>query len=258
MNLFDTHTHINGKPFIDNLAKTIEDALDGGIKKMIVVGYDIKSSLKAIDIAYQYPNIVYAVIGIHPTECNDVTDEDMERLSTMMDEPCVVGVGEIGLDYHWDTVAKDVQKDFFRKQINMAKAKNLPVVIHSREATNDTYEILKAEDISSIGGIMHSYAGSAEMGERFIDLNMYLSMSGVLTFKNARQAKEVVEKTPLDRLLIETDCPYLTPEPYRGQTNYPQYTYYVAQKMAELKGLDLEEVIDTTYQNACDVFKIKD
>lgn len=258
MNLFDTHTHINGKPFVDNLPKVIKDAQAGGIKKMICVGYDIESSLKAIEIAHQYPSVVYAVIGIHPNECNGVTEQDMERLAKMMDDEAVVGVGEIGLDYHWDTVTKDVQKKFFIEQINLAKEKNLPIVIHSRDAMQDTYDILEQEDISSIGGIMHSYSGSYEMGVKFIALNMYLSMSGVVTFKNGRQPQEVALKTPLERLLIETDCPYLTPEPYRGKTNYPQYTYYVAQKIADLKNLDLDEVVNTTYENACKLFNIKD
>lgn len=258
MNLFDTHTHINGHPFIDNIQKTIDNAIIGGIKKMVCVGYDIASSETAIEVAKQYPSIVYAVIGIHPNECNGVGSEELARLDEMMDEECVVGVGEIGLDYHWDTVSKNLQKAFFIKQIRMAKDKKLPVVIHSRDATADTYEILKKEDISSIGGIMHSYSGDKEMGAKFVDLNMYLSMSGVVTFKNANRPKEVVQATPIERLLIETDCPYLTPDPYRGKTNYPQYTYYVAQKIAELKNMNLTEVVNTTYHNACTVFNIKD
>ncbi|MDR3215626.1 MAG: TatD family hydrolase, partial [Bacilli bacterium] len=181
MKLFDTHTHLNSKPFINDIDKVVKRCLDNGVKKMIVVGFDIESSLQAIDLSYQFPNIIYAAVGIHPTECQNTTAADLDRLALMLDEPGVVALGEIGLDYHWKTVAPAQQKEIFIKQIALAKQKNKPIIIHNREATKDTYDILSKNDISKIGGIMHSYSSSVEMALEFIKLNMYLSISGVIT-----------------------------------------------------------------------------
>lgn len=257
MKLFDTHVHLNNPKLANNITEVIEEAKANGVKKMVCIGYDMATSLAAIDIAYSYPGLVYASVGIHPTECLNTTDEDLERIENMLLEPCVVALGEIGLDYHWDTVEPARQKEIFIKQIRIAKKMNKPIIIHSREAINDTYEILKTEDIKAIGGIMHSYPSSVDMAKLFIDLNMYISLSGVVTFKNARKTKEVARDIDLKYLLLETDAPYLTPEPYRGKINYPQYTYYVAQEIALQKGISVDEVINATYNNAINVFKIK-
>lgn len=254
--LFDTHVHLNSKPFIDDIDNVIKLIKENNVSKMVCIGYDLESSLTAIDLSYRYPGLIYAAIGYHPNDCNDLSEEDLERLENMLDEPVVVALGEIGLDYHWDTVEPKVQKEFFIKQIRIAKKKNKPIIIHNRDATQDVFNILKKEDISSIGGIMHSYSSSLEMAQEFIKLNMMISISGVITFKNARKTREVVEKIALDKLLIETDCPYLTPEPYRGKTNYPHYTYYVAKKIAEIKNISIDEVIETTYKNAFKVFNL--
>lgn len=256
MKLFDTHVHLNNPKLLSNLDEVIKNAQDNGVKKMVCIGYDIETSLKAIDIAQSYPGLVYASVGIHPTECLNTTDADLTRISNMLDEPCVVALGEIGLDYYWDTVEPKRQKEIFIKQIRIALKKQKPIIIHSREAISDTYEILKSEGIEKIGGIMHSYPSSVEMAKLFIDLNMYISLSGVVTFKNARKTKEVAQKIALKHLLLETDAPYLTPEPYRGKTNYPQYTYYVAKEIAKQKNISVEEVIETTYDNAMKLFKL--
>ena len=255
--LFDTHVHLNDKRFLADIDNVVKKAMENGIKKMVCVGYDIASSLQAIDLAYRYNGLIYAAVGIHPNDCNGISEKDWQRLETMLDEPCVVALGEIGLDYYWDSVKHDVQKEFFIRQINLAKKKNLPIIIHSRDALQDTFDILKSEDISSIGGIMHSYSGSAAMASEFVKLNMMISLSGVITFNNARQTKEVAQAIDLDRLLIETDCPYLTPMPYRGKTNYPEYTYYVAAEIAKQKCLEITEVMEKTYHSACEIFKIK-
>ncbi|MDL2211422.1 TatD family hydrolase [Erysipelotrichaceae bacterium OttesenSCG-928-M19] len=254
--LFDTHVHLNGKPFIKDIDNIVKKALAGGISKMVCIGYNMETSLQAIDLAYRFPGIIYAAIGIHPNDCNGVSQADLERLENMLDEPCVVALGEIGLDYHWDTVKPEKQKEFFINQIRMAKRKSKPIIIHNREATKDTFDILKQEDISSIGGIMHSYSSSLDMAKEFIKLNMMISISGVITFSNARKTKEVAKEIPLDKLLIETDCPYLTPVPYRGKTNYPEYCYYVAKEIAQLKEITETEVIEKTYDNACKFFNI--
>lgn len=256
--LFDTHTHINTKPFYDDIENVINNAKANNVGKMIAIGFDLDSSLKAIDLSYRYPGLVYAAIGIHPTELNDLTDADYERFINMLDEPCVVALGEIGLDYHWKNVEKAKQKEYFIKQIRLAKEKDLPILIHCREAIQDTYDILKAEDISSIKGVMHSYSGSIEMAREFIKLGMMISLSGVVTFKNAKSTKVVAKEVDLKNLLIETDCPYLTPVPYRGETNYPWYTTYVAQEIADLKEIDYDTVVQTTYDNAMKLFKIEE
>lgn len=255
--LFDTHVHLNSKPFIDDIDNVVKLIKKNNVSKMICIGYDLKSSLAAIDLAYSYPNLIYAAIGYHPNDCKDLSDDDLERLENMMDEPVVVALGEIGLDYYWDSVEHDIQKEFFIKQIRIAKKKNKPIIIHNREATKDVYDILKNEDISNIGGVMHSYSSSPEMAKEFIKLNMMISISGVVTFKNNKKTQEVVKEIDLDHLLIETDCPYLTPEPFRGKTNYPHYTIYVAEKIAEIKDIDSKEVIDKTYNNAMKIFNIK-
>lgn len=255
--LFDTHVHLNSKPFIDDIDNVVKLIKKNNVSKMICIGYDLQSSLAAIDLAYSYPNLIYAAIGYHPNDCKDLSDDDLERLENMMDEPVVVALGEIGLDYYWDSVEHNVQKEFFIKQIRIAKKKNKPIIIHNREATKDVYDILKKEDISKIGGVMHSYSSSPEMAKEFIKLNMMISISGVVTFKNNKKTQEVVKEIDLDHLLIETDCPYLTPEPFRGKTNYPHYTIYVAEKIAEIKDIDSKEVIDKTYNNAMKIFNIK-
>jgi len=256
--LFDTHAHINTKPFIDDIEATIKEARENGIAKIGCVGYDKEANLKAIELAQQFPGIVYAIIGLHPAELNGLTHQDYEAYVAMLDQPGVVAVGEIGLDYYWDNIDREIQKDYFRRQIHIAKEKNLPIVIHNRDATQDTYDILKEEGLDHIDCIMHSYSGSVEMAREFIKLGCYISISGVVTFKNAKSVKEVVKEVDMDKLLIETDCPYLTPVPFRGQTNYPQYTYYVAKEIALIKGISEEEVIKQTYINGCKVFKIKE
>jgi len=255
--LFDTHVHLSHKTFIKDIDNVVKKAQKNGIKKMVCVGYDLESSLIGIDLSYRYPGVIYAAVGIHPCDCNGVSDADLTRLEAMLDEPCVVALGEIGLDYHWKTVKPEVQKEFFIKQLEIAKRKDKPVIIHSRDAIQDTYDILKTTDISKIGGVMHAYSSSAEMAKEFVKLNMMISISGVITFANAKKTREVAQAVSLDDLLIETDCPYLTPVPYRGKTNYPEYTYYVAEEIAKQKNLDVKEVMEKTYDNACKFFRIK-
>lgn len=257
--LFDNHVHLNSNPLDKDIDEIVKQSIERNVSKMICIGFDVQSSLKAVEIAKKYPNIVYAAVGIHPTECFDtLTDKDLQVIEELLDEECVVSLGEIGLDYHWDTVSKEQQKLMFVKQLEIAKRKNKPVIIHSRDSTNDTYEILKQNDISKIGGVMHCYAGSLEMAYKFIDLNMSLSIAGVVTFKNAKVTHRVVENIDLKHLLIETDCPYLTPEPNRGKTNYPYYVCEVASKIAQLKNMTYQEVVDQTYNNTLKRYNIKE
>lgn len=199
---------------------------------------------------------MYAAIGWHPVDAIDMTDEDLLWIKELSAHEKVVAIGEMGLDYHWDKSPKDVQKEVFRKQIALAKEVRLPIIIHNRDATEDVVTILKEEGAEAVGGIMHCFTGSVEVARQCMDMNFYLSFGGPVTFKNAKKPKEVVKEIPNDRLLIETDCPFLTPHPFRGKRNEPSYVKYVAEQIAELKGMTYEEVAAVTTENAKRLFRI--
>ncbi|MCM3575884.1 MULTISPECIES: TatD family hydrolase [Mesobacillus] len=254
--LFDTHVHLNAEQFNDDLQEVIDRALDEGVTNMVVVGFDEATIKKAIELAEGY-DFIYASVGWHPVDAIDMTQEHLDWLRELSSHPKVVALGEMGLDYYWDKSPKDIQKEVFRKQIRLAKEVNLPIIIHNRDATADIVEILKEENAGEVGGIMHCYSGSVETALECIDMNFYISLGGPVTFKNAKKPKEVAESIPMDRLLVETDCPYLTPHPYRGKRNEPAYVKLVAEQIAELKGLTLEEVAGETAKNAKKLFGIK-
>ncbi|MEQ6377513.1 TatD family hydrolase [Bacillaceae bacterium S4-13-56] len=254
--LFDTHVHLNVAQFADDYEEVIQRARAAGVENMIVVGFDRETIPAAIELAEAY-NFIYAAVGWHPVDAIDMEEEDLLWLEELSSHPKVVALGEMGLDYHWDKSPKDIQKDVFRKQIQLAKKVKLPIVIHNREATQDIVDILKEEDASEVGGIMHCFSGSVEVAEECVDMNFMISLGGPVTFKNAKKPKEVAEAIPLEKLLIETDCPFLTPHPYRGKRNEPSYVKLIAEKIAELKGITYEEVSKITTKNAQNVFKIK-
>src|SRR5690606_36815226 len=187
----------------------------------------------------------------------DMTDEDLKWIEELCSHPKVVALGEMGLDYYWDKSPKDIQKEVFRKQIALAKKVKLPIIIHNREATSDILEILQEENASEVGVFMHCFNGSIEVEKQCMDMNFYISFGGPVTFKNAKKPKEVAAEIPLDRLLIETDCPYLTPHPFRGKRNEPSYVKYIAEQIAELKGVSFEEIAQKTSDNAKRFFDIK-
>lgn len=253
--LFDTHVHINARQFADDEKDVIKRALSEGVSNMIVVGFDRETIEGAIRIAEENESI-YAAVGWHPVDAIDMTDEDLKWIEELASHPKVVALGEMGLDYHWDKSPKEIQKEVFRKQIRLAKKVKLPIIIHNREATQDIVEILKEEDAKEVGGIMHCFSGSLETAQECIDMNFYISFGGPVTFKNAKKPKEVVKELPLEKLLIETDCPYLTPHPYRGKRNEPAYVKLVAEQIAELKGISLDEVARQTTINAKNIFQI--
>ena len=255
--LFDTHAHLNAHQFADDLPAVIERAREAGVNHMVVVGFDRQTIEIAMDLVEKY-DFLYASIGWHPVDAIDMTDEDLAWIEELAAHPKVVALGEMGLDYHWDKSPKDVQKEVFRKQIRLAKKLKLPIVIHNREATGDIIEILKEENAAEVGGIMHCFSGSAETALECIKMNLYISLGGPVTFKNAKKPKEVAKVVPLDKLLIETDCPYLAPHPYRGKRNEPAYVKLVAQEIAALKELEFEEVARATTENPKRVFGIKD
>ncbi|MEI5909611.1 TatD family hydrolase [Bacillus spongiae] len=254
--LFDTHVHLNADQFNEDLEEVIQRANEAGVEKMVVVGFDRPTIEKAMELIETYSHI-YASIGWHPVDAIDMKDEDLIWIKELTNHPKVVAIGEMGLDYHWDKSPVEIQKEVFRKQIRLAKEVKLPIIIHNREATQDVVEILKEEGASEVGGIMHSFSGSTEIAKQCIEMNFFISLGGPVTFKNAKKPKEIARDIPLDSLLIETDCPYLTPHPYRGKRNEPAYVKLVVEEIAKQKGLTFDEVARTTTENAIKLFAIK-
>lgn len=253
--LFDTHTHINNQQFEGEVDDIIQRAYENEVTKMAVVGYDKETIQTALEQSQKYKG-VYVIAGWHPTEAGSYNEEVGEKLHTILQEEKVVAMGEMGLDYHWDTAPHKVQQDVFREQIKIAKSLNIPVSIHNRDATEDTYKVLKEEHVGDIGGIMHSFNLGPEWVEPFLDLGMHLSFSGVVTFKNAPEVREALPLVPIEKLLIETDAPYLAPEPKRGRRNEPAYVRYVAEKIAQELEMPFGAFSRQTTENAELLFNI--
>ena len=253
--LIDTHVHLNAEQYVDDLDEVIERARENGIEKMVVIGCDRPTIERTMELIDEHEDI-YGVIGWHPVDAIDCTDEDLEWIEQLSKHEKIVGIGEMGLDYHWDKSPKDVQKDLFKKQIELAKRVNLPIIIHNREATEDCVAILKEMHAEKIGGIMHAFSGDESVADEIVDMNFYVSLGGPVTFKNAQLPKDIAVHVPIDRLLVETDAPYLTPHPYRGKRNEPAYVKLVAEKIAELRQISYEELAQTTSENAKRLFKI--
>lgn len=253
--LFDTHAHLNAEQFEEDLVEVITRAQAAGVAHMVVVGFDRPTITRAMELVEAY-DFLYAAVGWHPVDAIDMVDADLEWIEALAAHPKVVALGEMGLDYHWDKSPKDIQMEVFRKQIRLAKKVKLPVIIHNREATADIIAILEEEDAAEVGGIMHCFSGSAETAKVCLDMNFYISLGGPVTFKNAKKPKEVAAAVPLNRLLIETDCPYLAPHPFRGKRNEPAYVKLVAEEIADIKQLSVEEVSRVTTANAKKLFGI--
>lgn len=247
--LFDSHCHLDDRKLAAELEQVLERAQKAGLVGMATIGCDLRSSLFALHLAEKYPQVTCAV-GVHPSDSKELDEERFRELAELASEPGVRAVGEIGLDYYWDETPREVQRRWFVEQIHLAKDLHKPIVIHDREAHGDLFNIVRAEKAGEFGGIMHCFSGSWELAKEALRLNFYISVAGPVTYKNARQLPEVVKNCPLDRLLIETDSPYLTPEPYRGKTNEPANVYYVAEKVAALRGMDVAEIGEITTANA--------
>ncbi len=252
MKLIDSHCHIDSDRYDDDredVIKRIGEELEFAVN----IGYDLCSSVESLELAKKY-DFIYATVGVHPADLKGYNEETERQLEELAGDERVVAIGEIGLDYHWMTSPKEVQKEFFRSQMEIARRVGKPVVIHSREAMADTLEIL--DEYMDVMGIIHSYPGSYESAKRVMD-RYYFGINGVLTFKNNVKTKEVVYKLPLEKIIIETDSPYLTPVPFRGKRNEPGYVKYVAQEIADIKGVSLEEVVRVTNENTRRAYKIR-
>ncbi|MBC2856431.1 TatD family hydrolase [Cetobacterium sp. 2A] len=252
MKLVDTHCHLDNEKF-DLDREIIIDEIEKNLEFIVNIGYDLKSSERSVELANKY-SFIYATVGIHPIDITDYNEELEGKIEELAQDKKVVAIGEIGLDYHWMTTPKEFQIECFRKQIELAKRVDKPVVIHTRDAMEDTVNILK--EYPEITGVLHCYPGSYDTAKLLID-RFYLGIGGVLTFKNSKKTVEVVKNIPLERMVIETDSPYLTPEPNRGKRNEPLYVEYVARKIAEIKGIEYEEVVKVTTENAKKLYKIE-
>lgn len=252
---FDTHTHLNADQFEGEVDAVIARAQQAGVSNMIVVGFDPKTIKRAISLVETY-DYLYAAIGWHPVDAIDMTDDDLSWIEQLSAHPKVVAIGETGLDYHWDKSPKEVQKEVFKRHIQLAKKVNLPLIIHNRKATEDVIEILQQEGADEIGGVMHCFSSSLEHAQQCIDMNFYVSFGGPVTFKNAKPLQQVAREVPLEHMLIETDCPYLAPHPLRGKRNEPAYVKYVAQQIAVLKNKEVKTVATITSNNAKRLFRI--
>ncbi|HSH35259.1 TatD family hydrolase [Schnuerera sp.] len=253
--LIDSHAHLDDGRFDKDRDRLIKGLKELGIDLVINPGADLNSSIKAVSLTEKYNNI-YAAVGVHPHSAKEMDGSTIEILKSFTNREKVVAIGEIGLDYYYDNSPRDIQQERFIEQLNLAKEVDLPVIIHTREATKDTFDILKEAQDGTLEGVMHCYSGSVEMAMEYIKLGFYISLAGPVTFKNARVSKEVAKAVPLDKLMIETDSPYLTPEPYRGKRNEPFYVRYVAGTIAELRGITFEELAKKTSENAKKLFRI--
>ena len=251
MKLVDTHCHLDNEKFDEDRLEVIE-RIKENLEFCVNIGYDLASSKKSLELAKEY-DFIYAVIGVHPIDIAEYSEEVEKELEILGKNPKVVAIGEIGLDYHWMTEPKEVQQERFKRQLELAERLNKPVVIHTRDAMEDTVNILK--EYPNITGVIHCYPGSLETAKQLVD-RFYLGIGGTLTFKNSKKAVEVVTDIPLDRIVIETDCPYLTPEPFRGKRNEPIYVEYVAKKIAEIKEISVEDVTKVTTENAKKLYRI--
>ncbi len=251
--IFDTHTHYDDEAFNEDRNELLNSMAAQGIGKIINIGATLKSTGTTVDLMNQYP-FVYGAVGVHPEGVAELTEENIEWLRELCKLDKTVAVGEIGLDYYWDEPERDIQKKWFRRQLQLAKEVQLPVVIHSREAAKDTIDIMKEEHSEEIGGVIHCYSYTKESAKIFLDMGFVFGIGGVVTFKNAKKLKEAVEYIPMDSILLETDCPYLAPVPYRGKRNSSLYLPYVIEEIAAIKGISTEEVERITLKNALRVF----
>lgn len=253
--IFDTHSHYDDDAFDADRGKVLSGLQEKGIGRIVNVGADLEGSRASLALAETY-DFVYAALGVHPSEVEGLTETDIEWIRENAAHKKVVAVGEFGLDYHWPEPSAQIQKKWFVRQIALAKEVSLPIIIHSRDAAADTMEILTKEKAYDCGGVIHCYSYSAELAKEYVQMGFYIGIGGVVTFKNAKKCRRTVEEIPLTHIVLETDCPYMSPEPNRGARNDSANLVYVAEKIAELKDTTIEEVIHVTTQNAEALYRL--
>ena len=255
--IFETHAHYDDEKFDEDRAELLSSMQENGIGRIINVSANLESLENTRKLMEAYP-FIYGAFGLHPDEVGDLNEDVMARMRELCRMEKAVAVGEIGLDYYWDKENHEKQEYWFRRQIALAREEKLPMIIHSRAAAADTLRVMKEEKSEEIGGVIHCFSYSVEMAEEYLKMGFYLGIGGVVTFKNAKKIKEVVQMAPMERILLETDSPYLAPVPYRGKRNSSLYLPYVVQEIAELKGISEEEVIETTEKNAVRLFRAEE
>ena len=260
MKIFDSHAHYDDAKFDEDRESVLENIYDAGVEKVVSAGYSLESSYESIKLSEKY-EFIYSTCGISPNDIPDTVEKLQEQISELeclvKQNKKVVAIGEIGLDYYWNKENKELQKKAFIMQIELANKYNLPIVIHTREAIQDTIDVLKNAELPEKKGVFHCCPLNIELVKQALKLGFYISFAGPVTFKNSKNANEIIEMVPMDKILIETDSPYLSPEPLRGRRNDPRNVKYMAKKIAEVKRITLEEVASVTYENAKDVFNIK-
>ena len=254
--IFDTHAHYDDEAYEEDREDILKLIRQDGVGLVTDVGATIASTKKAVALSEQY-DFIYAAVGVHPEGVEELTNQDMDWLCELAKKKKVVAIGEIGLDYYYEDPKRDIQKIWFRKQLEVARKTGLPVVIHSRDAAQDTLDIIKEEHGEQIGGVIHCFSYSPEQAKEYVKMGFYLGIGGVVTFKNAKKLKEVVQEIPLESLVLETDSPYLAPVPNRGKRNSSLNLVYVAEEIAGLKGISYEEVVRQTTENAKKLYRFK-
>ena len=250
--IIDTHAHYDDEQFDADREELLGSMEEGGIGLIVNVGSTVASWDKIVELTEKYP-FVYGAVGVHPDEVGELDEEKFLRMADLLDRDKIVAVGEIGLDYYWDKEKHDLQKEWFVRQLDLAREKEMPVIIHSREAAADTFDNMK-QHAAGMKAVIHCYSYSPEMAREYVKMGYYIGVGGVVTFKNAKKLKQVVQEIPLESIVLETDCPYLAPVPYRGKRNCSLYLPYVAEQIAELKGTTVEEVIQQTEKNSRELY----
>lgn len=253
--LFDSHAHLDSSKFDDDREMVINRAKNNGIALIMNPGADLESSQNAVKLSEEY-DFIYAAVGVHPHDADTMDENMLGIIKALALKDKVKAIGEIGLDYFYDNSPRDIQKHWFKRQLELAKELKLPVIIHDRDANQDVFDILREVDSFKTGVLLHCYSGSAELARQYVKLGAYISIAGPVTYKNARKTVEVVESIPLERILIETDSPYLTPMPHRGKRNEPMHVRFVCEKIAQIKDIPYEEVEQVTNENARRYFNI--
>lgn len=254
LNIFDSHAHYDSDCFINNVDEIFKEQKENGVKNIINIGSSLEASKTSCELANRF-DFVYCAVGVHPDSADTVDNNCIEELRNLaLNNKKVKAIGEIGLDYHYEDVPREIQTIAFERQLILARELDLPVVIHSREATEDTLNLLRKYNPK---GVVHCFSGSKETAKEIIQMGMYIGFTGVLTFKNAKKAVEAAKEIPMDRLLLETDCPYMAPEPFRGKNSLSSMILYTGSKLAEIKEMSVEEVLDKTYENAKRLFNIE-
>lgn len=255
--IFDTHAHYDDKAFDEDREELLSSLPEQAIARVVNVGANLASCKRTVTLTKKH-DFIYGAIGIHPSETAELEQEGAwQSLRELYGAEKCVAVGEIGLDYYWDEPEREIQKKWFARQLNLARELGLPVIIHSRDAARDTADIMKAERAGEIGGVVHCFSYTKEMARTFLDMGFFFGIGGVLTFRNARKLREAVEYIPLERIVLETDCPYLAPVPYRGKRNSSLYLPYVAAALAEIKGIGEEDVRRTVWENSLRLYRME-